>query len=65
MKRMIKVLIVLVLVISAIISHIIFMVNTREGFSVGSEWIIYLGIMFVILNRMCDLYEKSKNKAKN
>lgn len=65
MKRMIKVLIILALAISATISHVILMVNTREGFSVGSEWIIYMGVMFVILNRVCDLYEKSKNKAKN
>lgn len=64
MKLMIKVLTTIVLAVSAIIFHMIFMVNTREGFSVGSEWIIYIGIMLVVLNKVCGLYEKGENKTK-
>lgn len=64
MKQMIKVLTILVLAVSAIISHVIFMINAREGFYPGSEWIIYAVIVFAALNNVCDLYEKSEDKAK-
>lgn len=65
MKQMIKVLTLIVLAFSAAILHIVFMINTREGFSVGSEWIIYAIILFAVLSKVCGLYEKGKNKAKS
>ncbi len=63
MKRMIKVLMIIVLTISAIIFHVIFMLNAREGLYIGSEWVVYAIIIFLALNKVCEFYEKSEDKA--